>query len=100
MAVFRHGHLKTAAHCDPLITFDGFQAAVAQLDRCLRPGGYLIIQHSNFRFMDTVLGALYRPVLTLDVPETQAVFGADNARLPHQAAMDVIFQKIQNPSGV
>jgi hypothetical protein len=45
MAVFRHGDLggDHPESCSHRITFEAFEATVTDLARCLKPGGYLVI---------------------------------------------------------
>lgn len=97
MSVFRHGDLgaSNAASCDHLIRFDEFEKMVADLCRCLMPGGYLIIRNSNFRFEDTIAAAKFDVMLRIkenfraDTP----LYGPDNKRLPDIPYNDVIFYK-------
>lgn len=53
--VFRHGDLtgKRRQSCADLISFEAFERTVAELAICLRSGGLLVTEHSNFRFEDT-----------------------------------------------
>ena len=44
--------LPGVTRCDHLIRFEDFARAVADFERCLKPGGLLIIRHSNFRLRD------------------------------------------------
>lgn len=86
MAVLRHGDLSRdgVRRCDHRITFAAFESTVAELARCVRPGGLLIIQHSNFRFCDTTVSAGFETVLDVKTglfPERERLFGADNRLL-------------------
>jgi SAM-dependent methyltransferase len=97
MAVFRHGDLSRPGTqtCARLMTFATFEATVADLDRCLRPGGLLAIEHSNFRFADTAVAARYETVLSLargPDPRTP-LFGSTDRLLPGASYGDIIFQK-------
>lgn len=71
----------TASHMD----FADFEREIAMLDALLKPGGLLIIDHSDFRFSDTACGAGYSPLLfagsRIERPE-RAIFAADGRRLP------------------
>jgi len=51
MAVLRHSGLGLAGitRCDPLLRFADCARTVADFERCLKPGGLLIIRHSHFR---------------------------------------------------
>ncbi len=86
MAVLRHGDLKAPglSRCDSLLSFAKFERAVAELDRCLAPGGFLAIRHSHFRFRDTTVAARFECVLSVTLPPAVApplLFGRDNRRL-------------------
>jgi SAM-dependent methyltransferase len=61
MAVLRHGSLglPDVTRCDHLICFADFARAVADFERCLKPGGLLIIRHSNFRLCDAPAGKAF-----------------------------------------
>jgi hypothetical protein len=52
MAVLRHGSLGPpgVTRCDHLIQFDEFARAVEDFERCLKPGGLLVIRHNNFDY--------------------------------------------------
>lgn len=98
MAVLRHGHLSWSnpRRCDHRITFEAFERTVRDLARCVKDGGLLIIQHSNFRFCDSEVAADFRAVLTVNNggrgprnPE----FGPDNRRLSEPPYGEVVFQK-------
>jgi SAM-dependent methyltransferase len=53
LAVFRHGALADSPpRCDQLIRFADFERTVAALAAAVKPGGYFVIRHSNFRFSD------------------------------------------------
>jgi 2-polyprenyl-3-methyl-5-hydroxy-6-metoxy-1,4-benzoquinol methylase len=80
LAVLCHGDLTTsgAQHSDPLVHFDNFARVVADFARCLKPGGLLLLQTTNFRFCDTSTAQDFDVVLE-----------ADRARL----APDVIFDR-------
>lgn len=87
MAVFRTGALSEsdAATCAPHITFASFDRTVADIARCLRPGGYLVIDHSNFRFRDCSTSARFECVLSRPWTEHDKrtpAFGRDDRRLP------------------
>jgi len=65
LAVLCHGDLtvRRARRSDPLLSFGSFETAVADLARCVRPGGYLFIHTANFRFSDTATAPLFETVL-------------------------------------
>lgn len=98
MAVFRSGNLNIGDHprCDHLLRFADFERAVADLDRTLKPGGYLAIVYTNFRFADTAVAAGYVPVFALDRSEQRRdtpLYGPDNRKLPPLPYNDVVFLK-------
>jgi SAM-dependent methyltransferase len=80
LAVLCHGDLTTtgAQRCDPLLRFDNFERVVADFARCLKPGGLLLLQTTNFRFCDTVAARDFDAVLEAD---------------PEQLAPDVLFDR-------
>jgi len=95
MAVLRHGSLTAdAARCDHLIRFEDFATAVAEFDRCLKPGGFLAVVSSNFRFSDTATSANYETVLRRRTPAPLVRFGSDNARLAPSDEEEVVFRKL------
>lgn len=98
MAVFRHGGLSegNAPGCDHLIRFEDFERTLAEIDRCLKPGGYLSVMHSNFRFCDTEISKNYETVLTLDreqQPSGVPLYGRSNRKLVEAVYNAVVFQK-------
>jgi len=96
MAVLRHGSLARpgVTCCDHLIRFSDFAATVADFNRCLKPGGFLAIVHSNFRFGDTATSAVFEPVLKRRPSRDTPLFGPDNIRLPApDGNVDVVFRK-------
>jgi len=96
MAVLRHGGLSAAdTRCDRLLRFADFAAAVEDFSRCLKPGGLLVIRHSNFRLCDAPAGADFETVLRAEVadPEKLPLFGPDNRRLAGAHYPDTVFRK-------
>jgi hypothetical protein len=77
--------------CDPLLRFEDFARAVADFDRCLKPGGLLIIRHSHFRLCDAPVGARFETILR--VPQKPFLFGPDNRLLPDCEYPDTVFRK-------
>lgn len=98
MAVMRHGGLRDgpAPSCDHLIRFADFSAAVADFDRCLKPGGLLAIAQSNFRFRDTPTAGGFKVVLRAP-PETSGpripLYGPDNRLLAGTSYRELVFCK-------
>jgi hypothetical protein len=78
---------------DHLIRFEDFARAVADFERCLKPGGLLIVRHSNFRLGDAPAGRAFETILRLtNVPGTP-LFGPDNQRLADCDYPDTVFRK-------
>ena len=67
---------------------------MAALDRCLRPGGLLVLWGCNFRFEDTSLAAGYR-VLTVPGQSAQPgpFYGRDDRVLPIAESAAFVFLK-------
>ena len=96
MAVLRHGRLSRpeVERCDPLLDFADFARVTADFMRCLRPGGLLVLRHSNFRFADAPAYAAFD--LVVRVPQSGRItpqFGPDNRRMPDAAFEETIFRK-------
>ncbi len=92
MAVFRHGLLNdfTIQH-NRILDFERFEREVTELARTVRPGGYLALRHSNFRFADTVVAAGFEPVGYTKC--ITPLFNRSGARLPDQALEASLFRK-------
>jgi 2-polyprenyl-3-methyl-5-hydroxy-6-metoxy-1,4-benzoquinol methylase len=97
MAVLRHGDLARpgVTRCDPLVRFEDFAATVAGFARCLRPGGLLVIRHSNFRLCDAPAGARFDTILQAPLRSARQtpIFGPDNALMPGAAYRDTVFRR-------
>jgi SAM-dependent methyltransferase len=97
MAVLRHGSLGLpgVTRCDHLIRFDEFARAVEDFRRCLKPGGLLVIRHSNFRLCDAPAGTAFETVLRVENAETikTPIFGPDNLLMPGVEYPDTVFRK-------
>jgi hypothetical protein len=99
MAVLRHGALSnsTVQSCDHCITFEAFDRTVSGLAGCVKPGGLLVIQNSNFRFCDASASDRFRPVFSVDngfFHPGLPLFGSDNRRLDVPSYQDVVFEKL------
>ena len=95
MAVLRHGSLGLpgVARSDHLIRFEDFAHAVADLDRCLKPGGLLIVRHSNFRLCDAPIAYRFETVMRIPSGAQTPLFGPDNRLLPDSEYPDTVFRK-------
>jgi SAM-dependent methyltransferase len=82
MAVLRHGALGApgVTSCERFIRFEDFARTVEDFARCLRPGGLLVIRHSNFRFCDAPAYSKFETILALPHSNEAAtpIFGPDN----------------------
>ena len=97
MAVLRHGTLGASGvtNCEQLLPFAAFARAVEDFARCLKPGGLLIIRHSNFRFSDAPISKHFEVTLSLPhAPSAKTpIFGPDNWLIPNAVYEDVVFRK-------
>ena len=98
MAVLRHGSLGLpgVTRCDHLVRFEDFARAVADFERCLKPGGLLVIRHSNFRLCDAAAALAFETILQLPHDPKTPLFGPDNRLLPDQTYPDTVFRKKRN----
>lgn len=86
MAVFRDPALDMPATRSTAgyISFDDFERGIADLVRCLKPGGLLFVEHSNFRISDTGSASTLEPVLHADPPRSAnspGLYGRDGRRI-------------------
>jgi SAM-dependent methyltransferase len=98
MAVFQRPPLRSdpaIATCEPHLRFSDFERTVAGLAACVKPGGYLVIRHSMFRFTDSECARDFRLLLSVPFSDVfSPCFGRDNQRLPDAVSEEVVFQKI------
>ena len=97
LAVLCHGDLTSAnaRRSDPKMRFEDFERATGELARCLKPGGYLFLHTSNFRFRDTDQAATFEVVLEAR-PEQLAsdlLFDRHNRLVPGGRYLPVGFRK-------
>ena len=98
MSVLRHGDLeaRTPEICTATLPFPRFAAAIDSLDRCLRPGGLLVLWGCSFRFADTPTAKRYRTVPSPNVRAQPGPFyGADDRLLADAAYGDFVFFKLE-----
>lgn len=96
MAVLRDSRLwqTGAERCDPAIRFEDFARTVDGFARCLKPGGLLVIRHSNFRLSDAPAGAAFETILRLkDTTGRTPIYGPDNRLIPGADYPDTVFRK-------
>jgi len=96
MAVLRDGRLGSLKleECSALISFANFARVVEDFHRCLKPGGILIIRHSNFRLCDAPIGQAFEVLLRLPVRAGfPPIYGSDNRLLPGLTYPDTVFRK-------
>jgi len=104
MAVLRRAELTPPKvhRCDHAIRFADFERQVADFARCLKDGGYLAIQHTNFRVADTRVAVDFAPALRLApalLDRSTPLFDRDNRRLPGAIYRDVVFRKRSGKRG-
>ena len=99
LAVLRHGMLeyKVPDNCAPWVDFHVVDRLVTEFARCLKPGGYLAIWNSNFRFADMSAAAQFRAVLSNERRGWANIpfYGPDNCRLDCPDYCDAVFQKLR-----
>jgi 2-polyprenyl-3-methyl-5-hydroxy-6-metoxy-1,4-benzoquinol methylase len=98
LAVLRHGALQkwVPDNCQPWITFAAVDQMVTELARCVKPGGYLAIWNSHFRFADMTVAGQFKPVLSKarQGRVSTPFYGPDNRLLDCTDYCDAVFQKI------
>ena len=97
LAVLRHGALQDRVpdDCAPWIQFAAVDQMVSDLARCVKPGGYLAIWHSHFRFADMTVASQFKTVLSHERSgrESTPLYGSDNRRIDGADYCDAVFQK-------
>jgi 2-polyprenyl-3-methyl-5-hydroxy-6-metoxy-1,4-benzoquinol methylase len=99
MAVLRHGSLGDPGvrRCDHLIRFEDFAKAVGDFERCLKPGGLLVIRNSNFRLCDSPAAAAFETLLSVPFgarAQRTPIFGPDNCLMEGAEYPDTVFRKL------
>lgn len=96
LSVLRHGDLDMLrpVSSTALMPFARFAATIDALDRCLRPGGMLILWGCHFRFEDSAVHARYRAVPTPGVaPQSGPFYGPDDRAIPDAVVGSFVFVK-------
>jgi SAM-dependent methyltransferase len=97
MAVLRDGRLREREidDCRRFIRFEDFEAVVADFHRCLRPGGVLVLGHSNFQLRDTRIADQFEALLSRPppLPSRAPIYGPDNRLRRGQTNPDIVFRK-------
>jgi len=78
------------------MSFDRFAAAIADLDRCLKPGGLLVLRYSNFRFLDAPSAAGYELLFSPRVPLSalSPIYDPDNQLIAGETNPNAVFRKL------
>ena len=97
LAVLCHGDLTVtrAGRSEPLLRFADFERTVADLARCVKPGGLLFLHTTNFRFCDTAAASGFDTVLEAR-PEQLApdvLYDRDGRLMPGERYLPVGFRK-------
>jgi SAM-dependent methyltransferase len=97
MAVLRHGELQALNpdRCDQWLDFATVESLVKELARCLKPGGYLVIWHTHFRFTDMEPSRNFEAVLRHERGgwANMPLYGPDNCKLSVEPYCDAVFRK-------
>jgi SAM-dependent methyltransferase len=98
MSVLRHGELGASnpQSCDHLIRFNDFENTVTNLCRCIKPGGYLVMIGSNFRFCDTSIASEFDVAFNLPVTKPSKdtpLYDSNNCRMTDDLCKEVVFRK-------
>lgn len=98
MSVLRHGKLGASApeSCEHIIRFSDFEKMVTDLCRCLKPGGYLVLLGSNFRFCDTSIASEFEAVFnTSEIKPSKdtPIYGSNNMKIENGIYSETIFRK-------
>jgi SAM-dependent methyltransferase len=97
MAVLRDSRLsEREADCSRFIRFEDFASVVTDFHRCLKPGGLLVLIHSNFRLCDAPIGSAFEVLYSRQPPPHAAspIYGPDNRLARGLANPDTVFRKL------
>ncbi|MGZ3272881.1 MAG: class I SAM-dependent methyltransferase [Caulobacteraceae bacterium] len=97
LAVLCHGDLTVARarRSEPLLRFSDFERTVADLARCVKPGGLLFLHTTNFRFCDTASADGFDVVLEArpDQMAPDVLFDREGRLMPGERYYPVGFRK-------
>lgn len=101
LAVLCNGDLTNsgAKWCAPAITFDAFERIVTDFARCLKPGGFLFLHTTNFRFCDAAISAEFDVVLQAEPSQlaSDVLFDRGNRLMRNVRYHDIGFRKRLSP---
>lgn len=98
MAVFQrpeNRHNKDNSQTEGIL-FEQFEKEIIMLDKKLRPGGLLIIDHADFRFSDTSVSQNYKPLSTFEqnnLTRNRPVFDRNNKKIAEKNDSYRVFVK-------
>jgi len=97
LAVLCHGDLTVgrASRSEPLLRFADFERTVADLARCLKPGGLLFLHTTNFRFGDTAAADGFEVVFEArpDQLAPDVLYDREGRLMPGERYLPVGFRK-------
>jgi SAM-dependent methyltransferase len=84
-----------AQRSDPHLYFGDFERMVTDFARCLKPGGFLFLLTTNFRFCDAAVSRDFDIVLEADAAQLapDVLFDNNNTLLPGERYLPVVFRK-------
>ena len=97
LAVLCHGDLTVtrARRSNPLLRFEDFEKTIADFTRCLKPGGFLFLHTTNFRFCDTDVAGGFETVLEARSKQMapDVLFDREGRLMPGERYFPVGFRK-------
>jgi SAM-dependent methyltransferase len=93
----RYPETESVPNCSEIYPFERFEEACSSLDALLRPGGYLVLYNTNYRFTDTVTATGYEVIDLDDLRVSGSVekFDIDGSRSNEQIYVHCVFRKAQ-----
>lgn len=91
MAVFRDPRFEHWSRARRRRGFAKFEETVGDLARTVKPGGYIALRHSNFRFTDVAAAADFEVVFCMR--RRTPKFDRAGRRIPDEGGEDTIFRK-------